>query len=423
MKKIFLILIVVLLSISPMFANGAKEKESDVTTVTWFASRPLGGEIDTTMREIAERYSQEHGGKWVLEVETTADRPSYLQRLRTLIAGNHMPDIIDIDADPYCQSLVDAGLLVDVKQFLIDEGKYDDYQETALRYQEFTDGSMYTLPLEYHIEMIWYRKDIFEKYSLEVPTTMEEWLEVCGTLSENGITPIAVDGVDRWPVLRYMAMIPFRYSGNDYIIALRDGKASMGDPLGRQAIEFVQEIGQYFNEGFAATDYATAQSMFLNGQAAMYYIGDWEQNAMYDAYKKGLVDYFLMPTVPDGVTGANEYCSNSGIGMAFNAETFDEKTKDFILYVIENYGEIYASKMQMSPIKVDLPEDVEFTDLYQRIASDMDNFGSAFMKPWDTYLDSATNTIIQDNVLLLASGDMSADEFIALIDNSIAANT
>ena len=79
--------------------------------------------------------------------------------------------------------------------------------------------------------------------------------------------------------------------------------------------------------------------------------------------------------------------------------------------------------MQMSPIKVDLPEDVEFTDLYQRIASDMDNFGSAFMKPWDTYLDSATNTIIQDNVLLLASGDMSADEFIALIDNSIAANT
>lgn len=53
----------------------------------------------------------------------------------------------------------------------------------------------------------------------------------------------------------------------------------------------------------------------------------------------------------------------------------------------------------------------------------MDNFGSAFMKPWDTYLDSATNTIIQDNVLLLASGDMSADEFIALIDNSIAANT
>ena len=27
-----------------------------------------------------------------------------------------MPDIIDIDADPYCQELVDAGMLVDVKK-------------------------------------------------------------------------------------------------------------------------------------------------------------------------------------------------------------------------------------------------------------------------------------------------------------------
>ena len=29
-----------------------------------------------------------------------------------------MPDIIDIDADPYCKELVDAGKLVDVKEFL-----------------------------------------------------------------------------------------------------------------------------------------------------------------------------------------------------------------------------------------------------------------------------------------------------------------
>ena len=151
-----------------------------------------------------------------------------------------MPDIIDIDADPYCQSLVDAGLLVDVKQFLIDEGKYDDYQETALRYQEFTDGSMYTLPLEYHIEMIWYRKDIFEKYSLEVPTTMEEWLEVCRTLSENGITPIAVDGVDRWPVLRYMAMIPFRYSGNDFLAFLH-GASGIADEYGEAEMSSVRK--------------------------------------------------------------------------------------------------------------------------------------------------------------------------------------
>ena len=133
----------------------------DVTTVKWFTSRPVDGAIDQVMHEIADEYSEKMGGKWKIEFETTADRPSYLQKLKTLIAGGNMPDIIDIDADPYCQELVDAGMLVDVKKFLKDNGKYDSFYPTALKYQEFTDGSMYTLPLEYHVEMTWYNKEIF----------------------------------------------------------------------------------------------------------------------------------------------------------------------------------------------------------------------------------------------------------------------
>lgn len=395
--------------------------DEDVVTVTWLSSRPVDGAIDLTIRDIAQQYSDEHDGKWVLNVETTADRPSYLQKLKTLIAGGNMPDIIDIDADPYCQELVDAGLLVDVKSFLQEEGKYDDFYPIALKYQEFADGSMYTLPLEYHVEMIWYNKEIFAENNVEVPTTMQEWLDVCETLSNNGVTPIAVDGVDRWPVQRYLAMMPFRETGNDYIIDLRDGNASMGDEIGMHAIEFLQKIGQYFNEGFAATDYATAQSLFLDGKAAMYYIGDWEIEAMLEQYEDGVIDYFYLPTIEGGETGANEFCVNSGIGMAFNAETFDEKTKDFILYVIDNYGEVYASRQQMSPIKTELPSDTEFSDLYLRIQEDMNNTGENFLKPWDTYLDANTNTVMQDNMLLVASGDMSAEEFVKLVDDSIAA--
>jgi len=395
----------------------------ETTVVKWFASRPVDGEIDLTIREIAEKYSEEHEGTWKLEIETTADRPSYLQKLKTMIAGGNMPDIIDVDADPYCQELVDAGMLVDVKEFLESEGKYDSFYPIALRYQEFTDGTLYTLPLEYHVEMIWYNTEIFKEYDLEAPATMDEWLEICAVLKENGVTPIAVDGIDRWPVQRYLAMIPFRLTGNDYIIDLRNGEASMGDEVGLRGVSFLQEIGQYFNEGFAATDYATAQSLLLDGKAAMYYIGDWELNAMNEQYEAGAIDYFYMPMTDDAVTNANEFCVNSGIGMAFNVETFDEKTRDFINYVIENYGEIYAGRQQMSPIKTELPENIEFSDLYLRIREDMQNTGENFMKPWDTYLDSDTNTVMQDNMLLLASGDMTIEEFVNIVDAALEANT
>ncbi|MSS16022.1 ABC transporter substrate-binding protein [Porcincola intestinalis] len=394
--------------------------DGDVTTVTWYASRPVDGAIDKTMREIAQQYSDEHDGKWKMEVITEADRPSYLSKLRTLVAGGNMPDIIDIDATPYCQELVDAGLLVDVKKFLQDENLYDSYQPTALKYQEFTNGTMYTLPLEYHVEMIWYNKKIFADNNLEVPKTMDEWLDVCAKLKDAGITPIAVDGVDRWPVLRYLAFMPFRESGNDYIINLSEGKASMGDDIGKKAIDFMQKIGPYFQDGFGATDYATAQAMFLDGQAAMYYIGDWEIAAMQDEYQNGDIGYFYLPTYDGAKTAANEFCVNSGIGMAFNSETFDDKTKDFIKYVIANYGKLYAEKDQMSPIKTELSTDHEYSDLYKSVYNDMNNTGENFLKPWDCYLDSNSCQVMEDNLLLLAAGDQGPDEFINLVDSAIA---
>jgi raffinose/stachyose/melibiose transport system substrate-binding protein len=403
--------------------KNSQKSQNGPVTVKWFASRPLGGEIDLTIREIAKKYSEEKGGQWIFEVETTADRPSYLQKLKTLIAGGNMPDIIDIDADPYCQELVDTGMLINVKDFLKAENRYDSFHPIALQYQEFTDGSMYTLPLEYHVEMIWYNKEIFKKYNLTPPKTMDEWFAICKTLKADGITPISVDGIDRWPVQRYLAMIPFRLSGNDYIIRLRDGKASMRDETGMRAIRFMQDIGQYFNEGFGATDYATAQSMFLEGKSAIYYIGDWEQNAMLNAYNAGKIDYFYLPMISDAKTQANEFCVNSGIGMAFNTKTFDAKTRDFIKYVIDNYGKIYAGRMQMSPIKTELPKDVNFTELYMRIQNDMNMVGSNFLKPWDTYLDSDSNRVMQDNLLLLASGDMSAEQYAAVVDEALKANT
>ncbi len=144
---------------------------------------------------------------------------------------------------------------------------------------------------------------------------------------------------------------------------------------------------------------------------------------MEEAYEQGKIDYFYLPMADGATTAANEFCINSGIGMAFNAETFDEKTKDFILYVIENYGKLYAEKQQMSPIRTELPENVEYSDLYLKIQEDMQATGENFLKPWDTYLDSNTNTVMQDNLLLLASGDLSVDEFCVLVDNSIGEYT
>ncbi|MET3545666.1 raffinose/stachyose/melibiose transport system substrate-binding protein [Paenibacillus favisporus] len=405
--------------------DAQKQGNSSGKTITWLTARPENGAIIQTVRELADRYAKDHPG-FKLDIQVTADRPSYLTKLRTLIASGDVPEFIDTDADPYAQELADAGMLVDMKQFLQEQGLYDQFYEPALKYQELPDGRLFLLPLEYHLEMTWYNKKIFAENNLTVPKTIDEMLTVSKALKDKGITPIAVDGVDVWPVLRYAAMIPFRATGNDFARNLSQGKAKMTDEVGMKAANFVSEIGQYFQKGFATTDYTTAKNMFLNGEAAMYTMGTWEIPSFVDENlpdnMKGNVDYFYLPTIADAKTPNNEYFGNSGIGLAAMASKFDGTAKDFLSYVLKNYSDVYVAKQQMSPLKFTIKDESKFSKLFLKIKKDMDNYGSEFAKPWDTLLDANTNSVMSDLIMKLSMGAMTPEEFAKQVDDTIAQN-
>ena len=48
---------------------------------------------------------------------------------------------------------------------------------------------------------------------------------MCEALRAQGITPIALDGQDEWPLERYMAYYPFRLAGPEYVQQLKNGEA------------------------------------------------------------------------------------------------------------------------------------------------------------------------------------------------------
>ncbi|ETT62475.1 extracellular solute-binding protein [Paenibacillus sp. FSL H8-0457] len=429
MSKVLSLIAIFSLVATALAGCGGSENSSAGTkgdnTITWLTARPENGAIIQTVRELADRYSEDHP-EFKLDIQVTADRPSYLTKLRTLVASGELPDFIDTDADPYAQELADAGMLVDMKQFLEEQGLYDQFYEPALKYQELPDGSLYLLPLEYHLEMTWYNKKIFEENNLTVPKTIDDMLTISKALKDKGITPIAVDGVDVWPVLRYAAMIPFRTTGNEFARNLSQGKAKMADDVGMQAANFVSEIGQYFQKGFASTDYTTAKNMFLNGEAAMYRMGTWEIPSFVDEnlpeQLKGQVDYFYLPTINDAKTPDNEFFGNSGIGLAATTNNFDETTKDFLSYVLKNYSDVYVAKQQMSPLKFTIEDESKYSELFLRIKKDMDHYGSEFAKPWDTLLDADTNSVMSDLIIKLAMGTMTPEDFAKQIDDAIAQN-
>lgn len=391
--------------------------------INYFTSRAPTDDTISAIQQIVEQYNME-GNNIELVIDTAADRASYDQKLRTMVAADKMPTLFDLDPTPYAKELGDSGKLVDMEAFLKEAGIFDDYISVSIEYQRLPDGRIFGLPLEFTTEMTWYNVDIFNKYNLVPPKTFDEWLSVSKTLAENGVTPIAIDGVDGWPLMRYVAMKPFRMTGNQYLTDLSTGDAKMSDAPGVATAEFIAEIGQYFQTGFSSTDYTTAKDLFLAGKTAMYGIGTWElQNFLPENLPAGLhVDYFYMPMVENSVTTENEYWAFGGIGLAASQENFDENVKAFLEYLVKNYDEKYLKLQHFPPRSVEIQDVSEFSQLFLDIQADQAKFGETATKPWDVLLPADVNTTLADNLVALAMGQLSVDEFVQIIDKSLEEN-
>lgn len=404
------------------------EGEVEPREISWLLSRPADGGVITAMQQIADEYAADHPG-FKLNLITTPDRPSYIQKYETLAAANKLPELFDTDATPFAQKLAEQGRMIDVDVLLDDLGLADDYREAALNYQRFDDGSLYMVPFEFQLEFFWYNSDLLAQAGVEVPATLDDFAPMCEALRAAGITPIALDGADGWPLERYMAYYPFRQAGPEYVQKLKTGEAKFSDAPGRAAVEWLYGLGQAgcFQEGFSATGYADAQAQFTSGRAAVYNIGTWELANLatenLDAGVRDAVDYFTLPTIDGAVTADNEYVTPSGIGMAINSSTYDPLVRDFLAFALERYPAAVAESGALSPTTdVDTAVPADATPLYSRAIEQAGDVGSAIAMPWDTQLDPATNTRLQQELTLLVQGDITPDEFIETMDAALAEN-
>ena len=78
-------------------------------------------------------------------------------------------------------------------------------------------------------EFFFYRKDIFEKYNLEAPTTWNEFLDTCKTLKDNGEIPLIVAGKENWQLMRYLSFAPWRMTKDQFIMDYIDQKATFSE--------------------------------------------------------------------------------------------------------------------------------------------------------------------------------------------------
>ncbi len=322
--------------------------------------------------------------------------------------------------------LWNAGKLVDFEVALDDLGVLDQIEPGAIStIKKLYGGAFSFLPFQYNIEGIFYNKVIFEENGFEEPQTWDELMDIAAALKAKGILPFTASGEQGWPITRLLSGYIFRSLGPDALQAVADGDAKLTDPEYVEAAAAIAELGAngYLNENIASLDYDGAQSEFLNGNAAMFYMGTWALTAINNPETNLVgpenVGFMPFPGVDGGAGDIGQYPSNVGLPSTFGAATFGPKVADWAKCITENFGEMsLVEQNTISGFKV--PDEVwaeqpQLTqDVHDRIAASTES-----VLWFEALFNAKAGQDSSKNAALLVTGQISPEEFMSTLQTDL----
>lgn len=356
--------------------NGSKK------TIKFMHLWPAGSskQQNQIVTDIIEQYEAEHEDVKI-EIEVL-ENEQYKNKIKVLSSSNELPDVGFTWAAGYMTPFVKGNLFAELDDVLNDGLKDSFVSGTTEAYA--LDGKTYGLPLELNIAPIYYNKEIFEKYNLDVPQTYSEFENAVKTLADNGVAPIALGNKDRWTGSLWYMYLADRFGGAEVLNKAIDRSGSFEDPALISAAEEIQNLVKVnaFNKGYNGLSNDEGKAEFLNGNAAMYLMGTWElpnftTNEEIPQDFRDSVGFFKFPTVEGGKGNIDSWVGGPGVGLfvAENSKVKD-KSKEFVKFFVEKWGEQSVEKAGVIPAtKVDTDK-VDLPDLYIDVLNELNKASS-----------------------------------------------
>ncbi|MCP3425905.1 ABC transporter substrate-binding protein [Rothia sp. AR01] len=153
-----------------------------------------------------------------------------------------------------------------------------------------------------------YNQEVFERHGLEVPTTYSEFLELCGTLRDAGVTPIYQTSGDAWTLAQ--GVTDYAIGGMLDVAGFFERLRGQGDAAGpdaevsfshafREPFERALEIHSFANSNAASRKYGDGNVAFAQGDAAMYFQGPWALTEIDTINPDARIGVFPLPMTED----------------------------------------------------------------------------------------------------------------------------
>lgn len=291
----------------------------DDKVITYWNIGTEGADKEALEYAVTEFNKNTKSGYTVESVPIQNDK--YKEKLVIAMSSGECPDMYTSWSGGPMNAYIDAGYAQPLDDLYEEFGLKDQYMEAALAQASY-NGRLYAVPT-YNVSLagIFYNKEMFDKYKLEVPDTVSDLEAVCGRLKAEGIIPFALANAPKWTGSMYFQCLVTRKGGLLPFQQAAAGEGSFEDECFRYACEKIQEWVKkgYFPEGVnsLSEDDGQAKQLMYQEEAGMLLGGSWYIGTFSldnpDFYEK--LGWFSFPKV-DG-SDADVSIQNGTIGDQF----------------------------------------------------------------------------------------------------------
>jgi raffinose/stachyose/melibiose transport system substrate-binding protein len=204
---------------------------------------------------------------------------AYKQKLAVALASGKAPDCYFSWGGGPMQEFIRNNQIIDLTSYMNNNNYKAKFLDGAIAQMTY-QGKIWGVPVNNVASgVIFYNKEIFNKYKLAVPTTIRELETVCDTLKRNNVFPFALANKTQWTGSIYYTALATRRGGTQPFQKAVDGSGTFLDPAFIYAGEKIQEWvnKNYFITGFNGLDWDAGQARapIYRGEAAMVLMGSW----------------------------------------------------------------------------------------------------------------------------------------------------
>lgn len=423
-KKILSVLLCTAMVASMAVGCGGKKSDSGSSSSDklvywsmWEATEPQGQAI----QEAIDAYTKETG----VEVDVQfKGRTGIREGLESALKSGTNIDMFDEDIDRVNGTW--GSYLMDLEQL----AKDNDYEKTAnagliQACRDVAGGTLKSIPYQPNVFAFFYNQDLFDQAGIkETPKTWDEFLDVCQTLKDAGITPMTMDDAYATCVIGYHLG---RYVGEEGVKKIVT-EGLWDDPAVLQMAKDIEELASkgYFSENVGKNVWPNGQNVELaGGQVAMYLNGSWLPNEVKATagpdFKWGCFAYPELGECETNIEGAKATGTESN---NFGAQVFainkdSQKSKeafDLITYITK--GE-YDQKL--ADASIGIPADTtntEWPELVKCAKPVIETSTNRFS--WAVGVESNADMTpsIKENFIKLMAGTLDAEGFVSAMQDA-----